>query len=340
MTRPPKLYLVLATYNGAAFLPAQLESLQAQSITDWTLLARDDGSSDNTRDILQQAAQRDARIHLLRDNNGRQGTKTNFGFLLEAARDAGAHYVALVDQDDIWRRDKLEKKLLRMREEESHDGKEVPLLVHTDLEVVDAHGRIIHPSFMRLQRISHRSDQPLKTLIVQNFVTGCACLLNRSLLESALPIPHAAIIHDWWIALVAGASGRIAWLPEATLFYRQHKGNQIGAKTFRRSIGDYLRGNQWGCPGELAFARSLAQAGALHERIAGRGSPEPSNSSRRLLAEYLALFELGSSMRARLHRLRQLGVCRQSLVRQGLLYSQVALWRGLPSDPDNTSAQN
>jgi hypothetical protein len=79
----------------------------------------------------------------------------------------------------------------------------------------------------------------LRQLAMQNNVTGCTMLLNKALYQIARPIPHDAPMHDWWIALVAAAFGKISFIARPTVLYRQHGKNSVGI-TKRRSVADPL----------------------------------------------------------------------------------------------------
>lgn len=321
VTKP--IYVLLATYNGSTFIAEQLDSLIAQTEVDWHLLVRDDASTDRTPEILAAYAAKDARIAVLPASRANHGAAANFDFLLRAAWEQGAVYVMLMDQDDVWRADKIERQLALMRVEEHRLGTGVPVLVHSDLELIDREGRTTHPSFMRFQHIRDEPSAPLRTLLVQNYVTGCATLVNRSLLEIALPIPPAAMVHDWWLALVAAAAGKICYDPTPTVGYRQHGGNQIGAKGWRRGLASAWQGLRLSRTGGGNFARSLAQAGALKTRL--ETSAQAGDAQRELLAAYCALFERPRSRCERINGLRALGLRRQWAVRQWLLYLHACL---------------
>ena len=92
-----------------------IESIRRQSLSDWTLLVRDDGSSDETLPLLRATAAEDRRIVLL-DAGERQGASASFGLLMQHAYGLGAEYLLLADQDDVWHQDKIERMLWRMRE--------------------------------------------------------------------------------------------------------------------------------------------------------------------------------------------------------------------------------
>lgn len=217
--------ILLATYNGESFIREQIDSLLNQTYPDIRVIIRDDGSKDSTRLILEEYAQRRPdKIRLLFDGEN-LGAQQNFARLMEFAR---SDYIMFCDQDDVWKNDKVEKSLKEMRRLEAEFGKTVPLLVHTDLCVADKHLNEKSPSFWKYVKLNPKNDG-LNRLIVQNVVTGCTVLMNRALLELSTPIPKEALMHDWWVALAASAFGKIGFVPEATIYYRQHGKNQIGA---------------------------------------------------------------------------------------------------------------
>ncbi|MFA9439007.1 glycosyltransferase family 2 protein [Uliginosibacterium sp. sgz301328] len=219
-----RIDILLATYNGGRYLSGQLASLEAQTHRDWHLFARDDGSSDDTSAILQAFAHRfPLRVTIL-PTEARLGARGSFAALMAQAQ---ADYIAFCDQDDIWLPHKLEHLFSAMRNLEGEAGA-VPALVHCDLELVDDALSPIAPSFWRYQGIDPARND-LARLLMENTVTGCATLINRALLELALPMPDAAQMHDHWLALIAAATGRIAYVDAALVRYRQHGKNVVGA---------------------------------------------------------------------------------------------------------------
>ncbi|GAB6042979.1 hypothetical protein JCM17961_36570 [Endothiovibrio diazotrophicus] len=318
--------VVMATYNGGRFIGEQLESLRRQSYRDWVLWVRDDGSTDDTLEVVRRHGEEDSRIRLLDDRLGNQGPAGNFNALLAHAHARGARYVFLADQDDIWSHDKMERQLALLREREGDEGSTtIPRLMYSDLEVVDRDMKRIHRSFMRFEMLRHETN-PLPVLLTQNFVTGCTMLVNRALLEVALPIPPRVMMHDWWLALCAAASGRLHHLPEQTVRYRQHGGNQVGAQGYwRRLIPFYIlfgrrRGMRVG-----NFVRTVCQAQALLRRLDECGTAA-GDARRSLVEAYCELFEVPMHGMVRARRVFALGIHRQGVPRQILLYVQAVMW--------------
>jgi len=217
----------MATYNGEKYIKEQLDSLQAQNYKKWTLYIRDDCSTDNTINILKDYQKREPRIQLLPSSPANIGALGNFNCLMSAA---SGKYFMFCDQDDIWFTDKIKKSLDLMKNREKRYGKDFPILIHTDCKVIDSTRRLVAPSFMQFQHMQHEEKSPLRVLMTQNFVTGCTVMINKSLLSACLPVPSQALMHDWWIALVAAAVGKIFYLPQKTMLYRQHGKNVAGAK--------------------------------------------------------------------------------------------------------------
>ncbi len=262
----PQIDIVLATYNGAAFLEEQISSILQQTYKNWRLLVRDDGSTDRTIEIVEQFAKDNPdKILLIADGDGNLGCTGNFNRLMEQST---AGYVAFCDQDDVWLEHKLAVSMERMQALERDHGSEVPLLVHTDLCTVDESLRVIGPSFWRYQGLRPAHANQFARLLIYNVVTGCSMLINRALRDRALPVPAEAKIHDWWIALVAAAFGVAGNVATPTALYRQHDGNRTGAQAFAGwkflIRAHEFAGNR---PGSRArLLETLRQARAFHAR--------------------------------------------------------------------------
>lgn len=224
----PKVNILISTYNGASYLPEQLDSIIAQTHKSWDLYIRDDGSQDDTVQILQKYASRDNRIHFLLTDSQRLGACASFAYLLEQCIDAD--YIMFCDQDDYWLPEKVQISLNTFLHLEEH-YKDLPLLLHTDLQVVDSELKLLSKSFWEYQKLDPVRCK-LNQLLVQNNVTGCTVMINKALRNLALPIPREAIMHDWWLALVASAFGKVSYVNEALILYRQHGRNDVGATKF------------------------------------------------------------------------------------------------------------
>jgi rhamnosyltransferase len=261
--------IVLASFNGANFLSVQLDSLIAQSESQWELLIRDDGSTDDTLNIIKDYQQKDNRIQLLDQTQGVSGSAlANFSTLLSDAYEQDAEYVFCCDQDDVWEPDKLQLMLARLKQLE---GKyKAPSLLHHDLAVVNETLEPIADSFINMMRLQPSDEHNPQRLITRNEVTGCAMACNRALLEIALPISDQAVMHDWWLALCAGYFGRLAFMPDTLVKYRQHTANTIGAKSFWHGLNPFTNWVAGWRRGDKEFISTVKQASAFKEAMADR----------------------------------------------------------------------
>lgn len=227
--------ILMATYNGERYIKAQIESLLCQTYRDWHLIARDDGSMDKTVNILCEYKKRfPGRISIL-ENKERLGASLNFG---ESLKKSTASYVMFCDQDDLWLPEKIKMSFDRMLELEAKYGKEKPLLLFTDLTVVDKELNVMAKSFWEYEGLNP-DNTTINRLLIQNVVTGCTTIMNKKLKDLSIPIPPDAIIHDWWTALVASVFGHIEYIRVPTVLYRQHGRNDVGAK--KRGLLEALR---------------------------------------------------------------------------------------------------
>jgi len=225
----PRIDVLMSTFNGAAFLPPQIDSIIAQEHADWRLLIRDDGSSDATLNIIKAYAERDARIELLTGDSGNLGAFASFMRLVEAS---DAPYFAFCDQDDVWSPQKLSLLLEKMIRSETQYGADTPLVVFSDMSVVDENLVLLDASFRHFSQFDPFISRDWRRLLAQNVVLGCSMLANAAARRAALPYKLRDMPHDQWVAVNAARSGRIEFIDEATVSYRQHGRNYAGAKKF------------------------------------------------------------------------------------------------------------
>ncbi len=223
-----KIAILMATFNGEKYLEEQIDSLLAQTSRSWELFIHDDQSGDQTPEIIDRYAHRyPERIHIL-EGPACGTARDNFFYLMKNVR---APYLMFCDQDDVWMPEKIEKTLCRMKEMESQEKTEIPLLVFSDLAVADEQMNILAERMSVYQNLPPERVR-LKNLMIQNVITGCTVMINRTLAELALKPEKAEgiIMHDWWCALAAACFGRIAYVDSALVLYRQHAQNSVGAK--------------------------------------------------------------------------------------------------------------
>ena len=235
--------VLLATHNGVRWLPDLLTSLGRQAFASVRLSIVDDASTDGTWELVRGAAIPGGQTVVGRQEANKGAIRT-FERLLSMVDTV---YFALCDQDDVWLPDKLEKSV-QLLESSGAD------LVYTDLKVVDEGLRELAPSMWRLSNIAPVTGRAPVPLILKNSITGCTVTGRTSMLKRALPFPPGIPMHDWWLGLVAASGNGVAPLREATVLYRQHGGNEIGAARFgylglrsrldhsETRLGAYLRG--------------------------------------------------------------------------------------------------
>lgn len=257
--RAPRVQILMAVYNGEEYLREQIDSILAQTHESWELLVSDDGSTDGSLSVLREYARRDPRIRVVLEGEHYGSAKLHFMALL---RLADAPYVMTCDQDDVWDADKVELTLSAMRDAEAGER---PVLVCTDLRVVDRDLKEISPSFLSYSGMD-AGKLDLGYFLASCLVTGCTMMVNRPLLDLLRrPVRDEAIVmHDWWASLVAAAFGTVIHLDRATISYRQHGDNSVGADRFtvRRALAalDDKR---------ATAVAALAQAAELRRVFAG-----------------------------------------------------------------------
>jgi len=241
----PLVAILLATYNGEAFLAAQLSSLINQSYTNWVIYASDDGSQDGTLKILTDTQQVLGERKLVILPGPRQGFVENFISLLQN-RMIDADYFAFCDQDDVWHPDRLERGIRCLQE--NADGGAALFCSRTRL--IDSAGDVVGYS------VKFKKPPSFANALVQNIAGGNTMLFNsraRKLL-SDLTYSHPLIAHDWWCyLLIAGCGGQIHYSCDLLVDYRQHEKNLIGANASLKNMitrlkkmlsGDFSRWNQ------------------------------------------------------------------------------------------------
>ncbi|MFZ2669780.1 MAG: glycosyltransferase family 2 protein [Streptococcus suis] len=227
-----KVNILMSTYNGQQFLAEQISSIQEQSYTDWTLFIRDDGSSDNTKEILKDFEHQDSRIHLIdSDKSDNLGVIKSFHKLVNHDR---ADYYFFSDQDDVWLPNKLE---LSLKEAQNYLA-DLPLMVYMDLKVVNQDLEIMTESMVKSQ--SHHANTELVQELTENTVTGGVAMINHALAEMWQETDDI-LMHDWYLALLASAFGNLVFIDQPGELYRQHSDNVLGARTLSKRFKKWIR---------------------------------------------------------------------------------------------------
>ena len=217
-----RIHIVLATYNAETYIREQIESLLNQTVTDFKIEVCDDGSSDRTIEIIKEYEKQDSRVTL-------HCNKTNIGYIhnfMQGILRSEAPYIMLCDQDDIWNPNKIEVTLAAMEKAEEKE-KNVPVLVFTDAMNYDSE---TGKELGRFHASSHLDIKKVDTahLFMENKCIGCTVMVNEKIKAFLQEIPGQVRVHDWWLALICSHFGKVVYVDEPTLLYRQHSGNIIG----------------------------------------------------------------------------------------------------------------
>jgi len=299
-TAKPRVNIALCTHNGARHLDAQLASYDTQTHTAWDLWVSDDGSQDQTREILRGWRARWAGhhdVHILCGPG--KGVAANYMTLLcQADFDNGA-YVALSDQDDVWHADKLARGLERMAPCPAGQA----VLYGAQSQYVDENLRPIGRS--------HRATQEpsFGNALVQNLVSGHSAVLNPSALALVrhVGVPTGIPYHDWWLyQLISAAGGKVLVDDMEMLLYRQHGANAMGAhqglaarivrlrQVFDGTYGAWLRAN---------FAALLQAGDSLNDENRGTLETLASAPQRAGLARVRAFRRAGLHRRGKVEQM-------------------------------------
>lgn len=220
----PTILIMMTTYNGEEFLIQQIESICQQSYSNWQLVVRDDGSSDQTLAILNAYAEKDARIQVVQNQTDYHGAYPNFWGLVAYCKQLKAYdYYMFADQDDVWDKDKLEVYMDFC----SDKGLNEPLLVYGDMRIIDGDGQVISNSLEANLGIAYTNA--ISTFFAHK-VHGCNSFFNRRLFELALPLspeePEAKYVsHDNYYTKFAALLGQVYYLPRPMMSYRRYGTN-------------------------------------------------------------------------------------------------------------------
>lgn len=207
----------MTTFNGGRFLRKQLDSILHQSLPVDEIVVGDDGSTDETLEILKEyAAQSNLRYF---------SNSTNLGFVRNFEKTLSqctGDLIFLADQDDLWYPEKM-----KILVESIGDS----WLIHSDCQLIDENDQLISLYF-KGKIGTHKNGEDF---LFANVVTGCTALIDRKLLELALPFPQGILYHDWYLGLLAAYHGKITYYPEALLGYRQHALQDTGSGAQEKS---------------------------------------------------------------------------------------------------------
>ena len=225
--------VALCTHNGASYVEKQLQSIFAQTMLPKQIVISDDASSDDTVAVIESVVHRltlasrsdPIEITIVR-NPVALGVAKNFE---QAMRLCRGDLIALCDQDDIWRVDRVEYAVVRFEADTGLD------LVHSDARLVDESDASLGLTLFEALEISDAERKAIEdgngfdTLLRRNLATGATMMVKRALYQRAMPFP-SVWVHDEWLAVIGAATGHIDLTTELLIDYRQHGRNQIGVR--------------------------------------------------------------------------------------------------------------
>jgi glycosyltransferase involved in cell wall biosynthesis len=220
-----KISVIIATYNGVAYLKNQIDSILSQNCQPTEILVGDDGSTDGTQNLVSRYLEK---IKLFSEPSI-GGVASNFERLLIKTQ---GDWIAFSDQDDIWLPEKLQVLA---------DNTDSCELVHSDALLIDSSGNLIADSQKQYAGINPYQNSPLE-ILGKNVVTGCTMMISRKLFSAVLPFPKGIVYHDWWLAFVAAKRKSIVYIDTPLILYRQHENNFSGTvdKTFISRIKTWI----------------------------------------------------------------------------------------------------
>lgn len=305
-----KIDIVIASYNGDKYIKPQIESIiEADGFDDYIskIIISDDRSTDSTKSVV--ASFSCDKISFF-ENPNPNGLINNFA---TAITHSDAEYIILSDQDDVWTKDKI--KVLYEGISSIENSSSEPAIFFTDLFVVDSDLNPISNSFWASQGINPQISKDILTLLFRNVSPGCAMIINRALVNHSLPFPEQAMMHDWWLLLVANIKGHVGYTHKSTVLYRQHGNNVVGTKSmaFFHVVWRFITN------GGDTFKRTINQAKALFYLV------PRSHPNYEIVKQVVELESLGVLARIRLFFLLRSN--KLTLLRNMALFFQILFYK-------------
>lgn len=246
MTKEGKCLILMATYNGQSYLNRQIDSIINQSWEDWELIVSDDGSTYDTLKILKEYAAADSRIRVLENNTGKHGPYTNFWRLINYAYNLEKFdYYFFSDQDDVWLPDKLKDYI----EFAAKKDKNLPLLLYSDMQIIDENDSVVSESVNKTLGIGNMSG--LTEFYSSGFVWGCAAMINAALFFAVPPLDNdnsylKIMSHDNFYTKICLIIGEVCYLDKAYIRHRRHSSNVTKGNTFKLNFLQVIKKGLFG----------------------------------------------------------------------------------------------
>ena len=224
-----KVCVLLSTFNGEKYLEEQIESLLIQQNIKLHIIARDDGSSDSTVEILKKYSDKYDNFEYYQGSNVRPA-KSFFDLIVHAPE---ADYYAFCDQDDVWDKDKLYVAVCMLEKE---DNKK-PNMYYSNLRIVDQ-----NLNFYRLSHVQPSIQDNKYSCLTEDMATGCTVVFNKVAAEYVRSgTPEYCSMHDTWIYMICKFFGTTVYDFEAHISYRQHGNNVVGTYLGKKNFDIYVK---------------------------------------------------------------------------------------------------
>lgn len=218
-----KVQILMSTYNGDKYLREQLDSIIKQNYSNFSILIRDDGSTDNTLSILEEYKNKYGNIISYYQGENIGVIKSFFDLMKNA--DNEASYYALSDQDDFWKINKIKRAVSEIQNIEII--RDIPILYCSRTTLVDKDLNKLPISIRRT-----KVKPSFGNALVENICTGCTAVINKKLLNIVINhTPNFTVMHDWWLYLTASYFGKVIFDEKSFILYRQHDNNVLGSRT-------------------------------------------------------------------------------------------------------------
>lgn len=221
--------IIMATYNGGKYINQQIESIINQTFDNWKMIIRDDGSSDDTVLQIQKFTEIDSRIHMIKNDTKKHGAYLNFWTLIKYTHSLKEYdYYFFADQDDIWHQDKLQ---VMIDCAEHSANKNRPLMLYSDMEVIDEEDRQIFPSINDVMGNGEMIGFSL--FFTHGFIWGCSAMINKALFKvvPTYPLEDSRISimsHDNYYGKFTLLLGSVKFVNKPLIKHRRHVANTTG----------------------------------------------------------------------------------------------------------------
>ena len=225
--------ILVTTYNtNEKYLRKQIDSILRQTYSNIKIYISDDNSIDiNVKKILKEYENNDKRIKLyLQPKN--LGYNKNFEFLLQQST---ADYIMFSDHDDIWHKDKIEKSLKKLKEEDVD-------MVYCNCRQIDEDGVVIKENYFKYKNVPLIKGKN-KLAISRCVGIGCSQIITKSVRDKMIPFRKKVIAHDWLAGFIANEGKGMSYIEEPLFDYRLHNTNVFGGRSFSQNISRWKKQN-------------------------------------------------------------------------------------------------